>query len=124
MFVYVRGHLSVAACPLQSPLQLLTTHTSLPSQSRTNPHEHKDNKTHIRPLAIHPPLTHLLSQSDKGDLRTVVGQECSSHFWQQLPAPKSLKFSDIATLLLFTPLSLNKDKSKDLHILPKGFSVL
>lgn len=87
MFAYLFGHLSTAAVP--SPVTSLAPRHSyiIPLTKPNQPPEHTDNKTHLLPQAIHPPLTHLFSQSDKCDLRTAVGQECSGHVWLHLPAP-------------------------------------
>lgn len=84
---YLLCHLSAAALP--SPLTSRAPHRSyiIPLTTPNQPPEHTDNKTHLLPQAIHPPLTHLFSQSDKCDLRTAVGQEFSPSVWLHSFAP-------------------------------------
>lgn len=63
------------------------------------PPEHMDNETHLLPPAVHPPLTHLFSQYDKCDLRSVVGREQRPGL-AALLCSGSVKFTDITTLIL------------------------
>lgn len=122
MFLYTWSFIS--GC-VPSPVTSPAPHHSyiIPLTKQNQPPEHNDNKTHILPLTIHPHWPSCFqNQTSVIDNRGRPGVQWP--FLVAVTCPRSLKFSIIATLILFTPLSLNEDKSMDLHTLPKGFSVL
>lgn len=83
-------------CPHLSSSSALIHHS--PHKAQRRHREHEDNKTHILPKAIRPPLTYLFSQPDTCDLGAVVGQK--SHVCLNLPATGLLKFTTSPLLYL------------------------